>query len=70
MLVVRLTFPVEKVVEKVANKSGNASVPIWFVVTAGVVIFKGMVTFGSVEAFTWFCASSILMLKSTPFTCG
>jgi hypothetical protein len=68
IFVVLLVLLVENVVEYVASKSGNASVPIWFVVTLGVVILSGIVTVSSVEASNKFCASSIVIAKSTPST--
>ena len=42
ILVVLLTFLVLYEVENVANRSGNASVPIWLVVILGFIIFKGI----------------------------
>lgn len=70
MFVVRFALLVENVVEYVANKSGNASVPIWLVVTLGTVILSGIVTVCSVALSNKLCASSIVIPKSTPFTCG
>ena len=70
MFVVLFELLVENVVENVLIKFGNASVPIWFVVTLGSVILSGIVIVCSFELFSKFVASSILIPKSTPFTCG
>ena len=50
-------------------KSGKASSPRFFIVFSGTVIFKGIV-YSSLFSSSNFCASSIDILKSTPFTWG
>ena len=57
-------------VEYVESKSGNASVPIIFVVTLGIRIFRGIVYSLEFLALTIDFASSIEILKSKPFSDG
>ena len=65
--VVLSVFPPSYVVLKVASWSGNASVPIWSVVTFGFVIIKSIV-YWSLSSSNIFFACSIS--KSIPSTSG
>ena len=67
--VVLSEFPPSYFVEYEPNKSGKASDPNLSVVILGIVIFNGIV-YSFFSSSIIFFASSILIAKSTPFTCG